>query len=71
MPPGEEEQRRRCIIDPTECTSGLTQESALAEELARYDTGNEVSGVAKESGYYKMAKGLLAHFTLGKKKGKE
>lgn len=68
MPLSEEEKRRACIVDQTTCTSGLTQESALAEELASYDASHGVTGVAKESGYFKMAKGLLKHFTLGPKK---
>jgi hypothetical protein len=65
MPIGEEEARRRCIIDPSTCQEGLTQESALAQELMRYDSAppDEVDA-QDEAGYRQMARGLLRDFTF-------
>lgn len=54
----EEEDRRRCVIDPSSCQAlGLTQESALAEELiaAGLDGGAAYAAACHILKHYKLA----------------
>lgn len=59
----EEENRRRCIIDPGSCGIGTTRQQALAEEMA---IGAD-RGIEEWDVYIKPATHLLKHFDLVRK----
>ena len=64
MSESEEERRRRCIIDPNSCAAGMTQRSALAEEL-RHGVGLGARSARRAAAY------LLEHFRLEPKLSEE